>query len=275
VDAFTGGGTARVEVSMREFPNLEDVDASPRVAATAGAALDVSDVGLTRWVELTAIDGGRSGARPAWISGGLLDAAGWQVVVKRAADLIGGVLLLTLLLPIMLIAAMLVRVTSPGPALYVQKRIGKDGRPFRMYKFRSMRRGAHLTREELRNLNEVSGPVFKIRRDPRITPVGRWLRRLSIDELPQLINVLRGEMSLVGPRPPLLEEYVTYSQRERERLSVKPGLTCIWQVSGRSDLDFRTWVEMDLEYIANWSLRRDVRILLLTIPAVFSGRGAY
>jgi len=260
---------------VREFQNLEDVDASPRVAATAGAVLDVSDVGLTRWVELTAIDGGRSSERYPLIGGGLLDAAAWQVLVKRVADLIGGMLLITLLLPIMLIAALLVRMTSPGPALYVQERIGRNGERFRMYKFRSMRRGAHLTREELRNLNEVSGPVFKIRRDPRITTVGRWLRRLSIDELPQLINVLRGDMSLVGPRPPLPEEYVTYTDRERERLSVKPGLTCIWQISGRSDLDFRTWVEMDLEYIATWNLRRDLRILLLTIPAVFSGRGAY
>lgn len=260
---------------MREFPNLEDVDASPRVAATARGALDVSNLGLTRGLELTVIDGGRSSGQHSWVGGGLLDAAAWQVAVKRVADLIGGILLLTLLFPIMLIAALLVRITSPGPALYVQERIGRSGESFRMYKFRSMRRGAHLTREELRNLNEVSGPVFKIRRDPRITTVGRWLRRLSIDELPQLINVLRGDMSLVGPRPPLSEEYATYTDRERERLSVKPGLTCIWQISGRSDLDFRTWVEMDLEYIATWNLRRDLRILLLTIPAVFSGRGAY
>jgi lipopolysaccharide/colanic/teichoic acid biosynthesis glycosyltransferase len=260
---------------MREFPNLEDVDASPRLAATAGAVLDASDVGLTRAIELTVIDGGRSIGAYARLAGGLLDAASWQVVLKRIVDIVGGALLLALLLPVMLAAGVLVRATSSGPALYVQVRIGKGGEPFRMYKFRSMRRGADLTRGELRNLNEVTGPVFKIRSDPRITPVGRWLRRLSIDELPQLINVVRGDMSLVGPRPPLPQEYATYGARERDRLGVKPGITCIWQISGRSDIDFRTWVEMDLDYIASWNLRRDLRILLLTIPAVFSGRGAY
>jgi lipopolysaccharide/colanic/teichoic acid biosynthesis glycosyltransferase len=260
---------------MREFPNLEDVDSSPRVAATAGAVLDVSDVGMTRALELTVIDGGRSSAKHAWVAGGLLDAARWQVLAKRAVDILGGLALLIALLPVMLIAALLVRVTSQGPILYRQDRVGRAGEPIRMYKFRTMRRGAHLTRDELRNLNEATGPVFKIRRDPRITPVGRWLRKLSIDELPQLINVLGGNMSLVGPRPPLPEEFATYTELERQRLSVKPGLTCTWQVSGRSDLDFRTWVEMDLGYISTWNLRQDFRLLLKTLPAVISGRGAY
>jgi lipopolysaccharide/colanic/teichoic acid biosynthesis glycosyltransferase len=259
---------------MREFPNLEDVDSSPRVAATAGAVLDVSDVGMTRAHALTVVDGGRS-SEHAWIAGGLLDATRWQVVAKRAVDVIGGVGLLILLFPVILISALLVRVTSSGPVLYLQERVGKGGEPIRMYKFRSMRLGAHLTRDELRNLNEVTGPVFKIRQDPRITPVGRWLRKLSIDEIPQLINVLRGHMSLVGPRPPLPEEFATYTALERQRLSVKPGLTCIWQVSGRSDVDFKTWVGMDLEYISTWNLRRDFRLLLKTFPAVLNGRGAY
>lgn len=259
---------------MREFPNLEDVDSSPRVAATAGAVLDISDVGMTRAHALTVVDGGRSNQH-AWIAGGLLDAASWQVVAKRAVDIVVGVALLILLLPVILISALLVRVTSSGPVLYLQERVGKGGEPIRMYKFRSMRLGAHLTRDELRNLNEVTGPVFKIRQDPRITPVGRWLRKLSIDEIPQLINVLRGHMSLVGPRPPLPEEFATYTELERQRLSVKPGLTCIWQVSGRSDVDFKTWVGMDLEYISTWNLRRDFRLLLRTLPAVINGRGAY
>jgi lipopolysaccharide/colanic/teichoic acid biosynthesis glycosyltransferase len=237
--------------------------------------LDVSDVGMTRTLELTVIDGGRSSAKHAWVVGGLLDAAGWQVLAKRAVDILGGLALLIALLPVMLIAALLVRVTSSGPVLYPQQRVGRGGEPIWMYKFRSMRPGAHLTRDEFRNLNEATGPVFKIRRDPRLTPVGRWLRKLSIDELPQLINVLVGNMSLVGPRPPLPEEYATYTALERQRLSVKPGLTCTWQVSGRSDLDFRTWVDMDLEYISTWNLRRDFRLILKTLPAVISGRGAY
>lgn len=206
---------------------------------------------------------------------GLLEAARWQLAVKRLIDVAGSLTLLIGLLPVLLVTAAAIRLTSRGPALYVQERIGRDGRPFRMLKFRSMRVSAHDQRDQITHLNEVPGPVFKIRRDPRLTRVGRVIRRLSIDELPQLLNVLRGEMSLVGPRPPLPEEYATYGPRERERLRVLPGLTCIWQVSGRSDLDFDTWVEMDLEYIRRWTIRQDLKLLLLTIPAVLSGRGAY
>jgi lipopolysaccharide/colanic/teichoic acid biosynthesis glycosyltransferase len=145
-----------------------------------------------------------------------------------------------------------------------------------MLKFRSMVHGAHDTRSTHHHLNiHDSGPVFKIRDDPRVTRVGRFLRRCSIDELPQLWNVLRGDMSLVGPRPPLPEEFLHYGPRERRRLDVKPGITCIWQVSGRSDLDFETWVDMDLTYIESWSLGLDVRLLARTVIAVVSGRGAY
>ena len=144
-----------------------------------------------------------------------------------------------------------------------------------MFKFRSMKVEAHEDRDEILHLNELEGPVFKIRDDPRVTRVGRAIRKLSIDELPQLLNVLAGDMSLVGPRPPLPEEYETYGPRERQRLAVKPGITCIWQVSGRSDLDFETWVDMDLEYIEGWTIRQDLKLLVLTIPAVLSGRGAY
>ncbi len=206
---------------------------------------------------------------------GLLDAARWQLIVKREIDVFVSFLLLLLLLPLLLITAAAIRLTSRGPALYVHERIGRDGEPFRMFKFRSMRVQAHEGRDEVWHLNEAGGPVFKIHDDPRITGIGRVIRKLSIDELPQLLNVLRRDMSLVGPRPPLPEEYETYGPREHQRLAVTPGITCIWQVSGRSDVDFDTWVDMDLEYIADWSLRQDLKLLLLTIPAVVSGRGAY
>lgn len=199
----------------------------------------------------------------------------WKLVVKRAMDIVGSALVLTLFTPVMLLTSLAILATSPGRVLFVQERLGRDGRPFRMLKFRSMYEDAEARRAELADLNECAGPVFKVRRDPRVTPVGRLLRKLSLDELPQLVNVLRGDMSLVGPRPPLPQEYAFYGPRERQRLAVKPGLTCIWQVSGRSDLDFDTWVEMDLAYIRDWSLRLDIRLLLQTIPAVVSGRGAY
>ena len=200
---------------------------------------------------------------------------GWQRVAKRALDMIGTIVLLILLLPIMAAAAAAVKLTSRGPTLFVQERIGRHGQPFQMVKFRSMRMNAHEDREDVSHLNEAGGPVFKIRADPRVTRVGKVLRRLSIDELPQLFNVLRGEMSLVGPRPPLPEEYLTYGARERQRLIVTPGLTCLWQISGRSDLDFDTWVSLDLHYIASWSFVLDLKILALTVPAVLTGRGAY
>jgi len=208
--------------------------------------------------------------------GGLLSARPWQLALKRAVDLVGSTLGLLVLLPLLMIAALAVKVSSPGPVFYVSERVGRDGRPFRMMKFRSMAHGAHDSRATHHHLNiHDSGPVFKIRDDPRVTRVGRFLRRCSIDELPQLWNVLRGDMSLVGPRPPLPEEFLLYGARERRRLDVKPGITCIWQVSGRSDLDFETWVDMDLAYIDTWSLRLDARLLGRTVAAVLTGRGAY
>jgi len=206
---------------------------------------------------------------------GLLGATAWQLFAKRAIDVLGSVVLLLLMLPVLLATALAIRLSSPGPALFTQDRIGKDGRTFRIIKFRSMHAGAHEAKTALAHLNEATSPAFKLRSDPRITRVGRVIRRLSIDEIPQLLNVLRGDMSLVGPRPPLPEEYETYGPRERQRLSVVPGLTCIWQVSGRSDVDFATWVDMDLEYIEQWTVRRDLQLLLKTIPAVLTGRGAY
>ncbi|MHC4134049.1 MAG: sugar transferase [Planctomycetota bacterium] len=193
---------------------------------------------------------------------------------KRAFDIVVGLPLLVLATPIMLLAALLVRLTSPGPVLFVQERIGLHGRRFKFYKLRTMVEGAEQMREALAPLNEMNGPAFKLRHDPRVTRVGRLLRRLSIDELPQLWNVLRGDMSLVGPRPPVPEEVARYDRRQQRRLSIRPGLTCTWQVSGRSDVDFDAWVRLDLDYIDNWSPWLDLKILLRTVPAVLSGRGA-
>ena len=155
-----------------------------------------------------------------------------------------------------------------------QRRVGLNGRTFVLYKFRSMSRDAEGRRGELESLNEMSGPVFKMQRDPRVTPIGRFMRRLSFDEVPQLWNVLRGDMSLVGPRPPLPDEVRKYVRWQRRRLSMKPGLTCLWQVSGRNRIDFDDWMRMDLSYIDNWSLKLDFEILLRTLPAVISARGA-
>jgi exopolysaccharide biosynthesis polyprenyl glycosylphosphotransferase len=193
---------------------------------------------------------------------------------KRAFDILIGLPLLVLAAPFLLLAALAVRLTSPGPALFVQERIGLHGRRFKLYKLRTMVAGAEHMRAELAPLNEVNGPAFKLRRDPRVTRVGRLLRRLSIDELPQLWNVLRGDMSLVGPRPPVPEEVARYDRHQQRRLSIRPGLTGMWQVSGRSDVDFDAWVRLDLDYIDNWSPWLDLKILLKTVPAVLSGRGA-
>jgi lipopolysaccharide/colanic/teichoic acid biosynthesis glycosyltransferase len=220
--------------------------------------------------------GGRTAVGLVWHRRGLVAAPWWQRLFKRAVDIVGATLGLVLLAPILLVTALAVKIDSAGPVLYVSDRVGRGGRPFRMMKFRSMRHGSHHTRDHHGHLNiHDSGPIFKIRDDPRVTLVGRFLRRGSIDELPQLWNVLRGDMSLVGPRPPLPEEFRRYGIRECRRLEVKPGITCIWQVSGRSDVDFDTWVDMDLDYIDRWSLRLDARLLARTVAAVLSRRGAY
>ena len=200
----------------------------------------------------------------------------WQLVAKRAIDVVGAFLLLVVLsLPIVVIALM-VRYTSPGPIIFWQNRSGLHGRPFRMYKFRSMVTNAEQARAELESMNEMSGPVFKVRHDPRITPLGHWLRKTSLDELPQLWNVLHGEMSLVGPRPLPVYETANFGDvSQRRRMSMRPGITCLWQVRGRNTItDFRDWVRLDLEYIDNWSLWLDVKILLRTIPVVLFGSGA-
>jgi exopolysaccharide biosynthesis polyprenyl glycosylphosphotransferase len=202
--------------------------------------------------------------------------ASWQGVFKQALDLaVAFVLLVLLFVPLLCVAAA-IRITSPGPILFRQKRCGLNGRPFTMLKFRSMVSNAEQRKHELAALNEMGGPVFKVTNDPRVTPVGRWLRKYSIDELPQLMNVLRGEMSLVGPRPLPVDEVSRFDDpAHRRRLSVRPGLTCLWQVSGRNKVrDFKDWVRLDLEYIDNWSFWLDLKILWRTIPVVLTGAGA-
>lgn len=198
-----------------------------------------------------------------------------SLLLKRAMDIAVSLVALLIAGPLILLPAMLlVKLTSRGPAVFRQKRVGRHGRLFTLYKIRTMREDAERLKESLKADNEADGPAFKIRNDPRMTGVGRILRKLSVDELPQLWNVLRGDMSLVGPRPPLPDEVARYERWQRRRLAMRPGITCIWQVSGRSGVSFQRWMEMDLEYIDNWSLGLDLKILLKTIPAVFTARGA-
>ncbi len=198
-----------------------------------------------------------------------------QLLVKRIIDFTLTLLSMPLVLPVIALAAIAIKIDSPGPVFFVQQRVGLRKQLFPMVKLRSMYCGAEDKLEELEHLNEAEGPIFKIANDPRITRVGRFLRRTSIDELPQLFNVLRGEMSLVGPRPMSIRDVELFDRGiQRKRFSVKPGLTCIWQISGRSSLPFHKWLELDLEYIENWSLWLDMKILLKTPWAVFSAKGA-
>jgi exopolysaccharide biosynthesis polyprenyl glycosylphosphotransferase len=199
----------------------------------------------------------------------------YDATAKRVLDIILASIGLIASLPIWLVIAVAIMLDSPGPVVFVQERVGRNGRRFRFYKFRSMYLDAEHRLAELQHHNEVDGPVFKIRRDPRISRVGVFLRRTSLDELPQLINVLKGDMSMVGPRPPLPREVEQYRPEDLVRLTVKPGLTCLWQVRGRSTLSFETWMEYDREYVTNLSFWNDVRILFRTVGAVISCRGAY
>jgi exopolysaccharide biosynthesis polyprenyl glycosylphosphotransferase len=197
------------------------------------------------------------------------------IVGKRLTDVIGSSLLLALFSPIMMAAAILVKLDSNGPAIFAQERIGLNKRRFRIYKFRSMVANAETLQTQLESSNEAQGPVFKIRQDPRITRVGRFLRKTSIDELPQLFNVLKGDMSLVGPRPLPMRDFTGFCQDwQRRRFSIRPGITCLWQVSGRSSISFDQWMDLDMEYIDRWSLWLDLKILARTIPAVVRGSGA-
>jgi exopolysaccharide biosynthesis polyprenyl glycosylphosphotransferase len=200
---------------------------------------------------------------------------GWPVFAKRVLDLAISATVIILFSPVLLAVAILIKILSPGPVFFIQKRLGLNKRHFKVYKFRTMVTDAEKRIGEIEHLNEVSGPVFKIKNDPRVTPLGRFLRKTSLDELPQLFNVLRGDMSLVGPRPLPIRDYQGFNEDwQRRRFSVKPGVTCLWQVRGRSSIPFDKWMELDLQYIDRWSLRLDFQILLLTIPAVLRGSGA-
>ena len=201
-------------------------------------------------------------------------ATQWQLFLKRAIDIALSFTLLILFSPVILITSIVIKTTSQGPLLFQQTRSGLNGRRFTLYKFRTMYVGSEMKKRELEKMNEMDGPVFKIKNDPRVTPVGRALRKFSIDEIPQLINILKGDMSIVGPRPPLPVEVELYQMWQRRRLSLKPGLTCIWQVSGRNKVKFEKWMEMDLEYIDHWSLWLDFKILFKTVFVVLFGYGA-
>ena len=197
------------------------------------------------------------------------------LLFKRAFDVLSSGVALLLLSPAFLATAVAVKLDSPGPIFFRQTRVGKNGRPFKLLKFRSMHIDAEARLESLRAQNEASGPVFKMKNDPRVTRVGRFIRRTSLDELPQFLNVFSGEMSIVGPRPPVPAEVKQYQRWQRRRLSVKPGITCTWQVSGRSNISFDQWMKLDLEYIDTWSLWQDIRICFRTVPAVLLSRGAH
>ncbi len=215
------------------------------------------------------------GAREERESVSVLRGALYRRMLKRPFDVVASLIGLTLLSPVFLIISIAVKLDSRGPVYFRQVRVGKDGREFWFYKFRSMVIDAEEQKQKLMHLNELEGPVFKISNDPRITRVGTFLRRTSLDELPQLINVLRGDMSLVGPRPPLPGEVAKYESWQREKLSVLPGITCLWQISGRNHIGFTEWMRLDIEYIRRQSLGLDVKILSRTLPAVLSRKGAY
>lgn len=199
----------------------------------------------------------------------------WQLFLKRTMDVFVSLLGIVTTLPLFSLIALGIKLSSRGPILFKQERSGLNGRKFTLFKFRTMMVGAEMRKKELERQNEMKGPVFKIKRDPRVYPLGRLLRKTSLDELPQLFNVLNGDMSIVGPRPPLPVEVEMYEIWQRRRLSLKPGITCIWQVSGRNEIDFDQWMKMDLEYIDNWSLWLDLKISLKTILVVLFGYGAY
>ena len=198
----------------------------------------------------------------------------WQLIAKRFLDIIVSAILLFLHIPIILLVSILIKITSRGDVFFLQERLGYNGRPFNCIKFRTMVENAEELKGELLSKNEMDGPVFKIKADPRVTRIGRFLRKTSLDELPQLINVLLGDMSLVGPRPPLPSEVDQYELTDIRRLSMKPGITCIWQVSGRNTISFDKWMELDRHYIDNWSFWLDIKILAKTIQAVLKGSGA-
>ena len=197
-----------------------------------------------------------------------------KLAIKRGVDILVSATALLLLSPLLLLLALVVRVTSRGPIFYRWHVVGKGGKPFISYKFRSMVENADELKANLEQFNEMKGPVFKLTTDPRVTPIGAWMRRYSLDELPQFYSVLKGDMSLVGPRPPLVTEYARFSEYQKQKVAVTPGITCLWQVNGRNRVtDFDEWVGLDLEYIRHWSLKLDLKILLETVREVVVGSG--
>jgi exopolysaccharide biosynthesis polyprenyl glycosylphosphotransferase len=200
---------------------------------------------------------------------------GWASLIKRASDFVISLTLLVALSPLLAIIAILIKLTSSGPVFFIQTRMGFGKRPFKIFKFRTMVQDAEKQMAKVEHLNETQGPTFKLKNDPRITPLGKFLRKTSLDEIPQLFNVLVGDMSLVGPRPLPLRDYEGFSEDwHRRRFSVKPGITCLWQIMGRSSIGFEEWMALDMRYIDQWSVWLDVKILFQTIPAVFRGSGA-
>ncbi len=199
----------------------------------------------------------------------------WWNAAKRCIDIIGGVFVFLVALPLFALIALAVKLASPGPAFFVQERVGRNGKPFKMFKFRTMVNGAHLLHKHVAHLNQCDGPALKIPNDPRLHVLGAFLRRSSLDELPQLLNVIRGEMSLVGPRPALPHEVESYLPHYHQRLTVAPGMTGLWQVSGRTNVQFRRWMAMDVWYARHWSPLVDARILLQTPTAVLRREGAW
>ena len=282
----------------RDIPLMGHPDMLSQVVATEQVdavvvAVDMKDLSRTRRLFNTAEKMGvavyfmpdiyRSRlvtVRPTWLNGS--PALVYQTapdgrssqLVKSIIDKVGALVGLIIAGPLMLLSALAIKIDSPGPVLFKQKRCGLNGKQFSLYKFRTMCCDAEKEKHRLEGLNVMSGPVFKVKNDPRVTGVGRILRKCSIDEIPQFFNVLRGEMSLVGPRPPIPKEVAQYEPWQHRRLSVKPGVTCLWQVNGRNNIDFEQWMRLDLEYIDNWSLWLDTKILARTLPAVAKGTGA-
>ena len=277
------GGLADLGALLERQVLDEVVFAVPaeRIAHVRAAALRCGQQGVTVRLCVDLLRGGPIRPEPGDLEG--LPTLTYSTVPtdelalagKRAFDILVSSAALVLMAPVMAGLALAIRRESPGPALFRQRRVGLNGREFGLYKFRSMHQDAEAQLGALRASNEATGPVFKMRHDPRVTRIGRFIRRTSLDEVPQFWNVLRGEMSIVGPRPPIPAEVLQYRPWQRRRLSVRPGITCTWQIGGRSDVSFDRWMELDLEYIDGWSLWGDLRIVSRTIPAVLSSRGAH
>jgi exopolysaccharide biosynthesis polyprenyl glycosylphosphotransferase len=273
VDQNKGEPVDEVFVALPVDRYGPEVNAIVRLYEEQGIIVRIQTDLFTRNVARTRVDE-LNGTPVVTIHAGLPD--GWQTRFKRLLDMCGSFMLLTLLTPLLACVAVLIKLDSAGPVFFRQERVGLNRRRFQLFKFRTMAQDADQQQAALEHLNEAGGPVFKIKDDPRITPLGKFLRQFSIDELPQLVNVLRGDMSLVGPRPlPIRDVERMDTHWHNRRFSTKPGLTCLWQINGRSNVNFDRWVRVDLDYIDRWSLGLDLKILMKTVPVVFKGAGAY